>query len=79
MLCPRVVTPFDTGDSMTSKSRTRAVALAVILGGATFLALTDPVTADGQVTKCYLVACTGQVCVWQEIPCPKTIPEKPEE
>jgi hypothetical protein len=57
---------------MTYKTRIcRALALCTILAGATFLALTRPGTAEAQETKCYLVACTGNVCVWKEIKCPE--------
>jgi hypothetical protein len=45
------------------------LALAAALGGgATYRA--RPAQAQ-TVTHCYLVACTGNVCVWTEIPCPK--------
>jgi hypothetical protein len=33
--------------------------------------------ALAQETKCYLMVCTGSVCVANQIPCPKTDPTKP--
>ena len=65
---------------MSRRTRScRALALGVILAGSTFLVVSRPRVADAQTTHCYLVACTGNVCVWQEIPCPKSAPEKPPE
>jgi hypothetical protein len=46
------------------------LALAVALGGGGALCPVRPAQAQA-ATHCYLVACTGNVCVWQEIPCPK--------
>lgn len=34
----------------------------------------EPAPLLAQETKCYIVACTGNVCVWQQITCP---PPKP--
>jgi hypothetical protein len=33
--------------------------------------------ALAQETKCYLMVCTGSVCVANQIECPKTDPKKP--
>ena len=33
--------------------------------------------ALAQETKCYLMVCTGSVCVATQIECPKPSPEKP--
>lgn len=53
---------------LSAKCIITGVALALGGGAATYLA--RPAQAQ-TVTHCYLVACTGNVCVWQEIPCPK--------
>lgn len=42
---------------------------AVLAGGA--VAVTwKPSPLHAQESKCFLVACTGNVCVWEEVKCP---------
>lgn len=51
-------------------------ALAAVLLGAA-LTGSSPHAALAQETKCYLMVCTGTVCVARQIECPKT--EEPEQ
>jgi hypothetical protein len=44
--------------------------LALLLGTGVVTYAAHPAQAQ-TVTHCYFVACTGNVCVWTEIPCPK--------
>jgi hypothetical protein len=46
---------------------------AVLIAGA--VAVTwKPSPLLAQETKCFIVACTGNVCVWEEIKCPPPPP-----
>jgi uncharacterized membrane protein len=51
--------------------------LAMIVAGAAVTLSSTARDAAAQETKCYIVACTGNVCVWKEIECPKPTEIKP--
>lgn len=45
------------------------LAVAAMLGGGALAALARPTPLAAQ-TRCYIVACSGNVCVWKEVACP---------
>lgn len=56
-----------------SLGSTRAFALGfALIGLATAISLTAKI-ALAQETKCYLMVCTGSVCVANQIECPKPV------
>lgn len=55
----------------------RALCLAATVAGAGLSLVSSAREAEAQETKCYIVACTGNVCVWKEIECPKPTEIKP--
>ena len=60
---------------LRSSARRPARAFA-LFGGAVAIGLTATL-AFAQETKCYLMMCTGSLCVATQIECPKPAPEKP--
>jgi hypothetical protein len=46
-----------------------ACAVTVLAGSVAFSS--GPQELLAQQTRCFIVACTGNVCVWQEITCPE--------
>jgi hypothetical protein len=60
---------------LSSSTRRPGLAFA-LLGGVFAIGLTAKL-ALAQETKCYLMVCTGSVCVAHQIECPKPSPEKP--
>ena len=63
---------------MSSHKMVRALSLAVILAGSAVAVTTSARQAAAQdETKCYYVVCTGNICVYEEIPCPKPTELKP--
>jgi len=60
--------------SPSLKSKRTAFGLALL--GVFAIGVTAKL-ALAQETKCYLMVCTGSVCVANQIPCPKTDPTKP--
>jgi hypothetical protein len=49
-------------------------AYAGVLAGGAVAVTWDPAPLLAQETKCFLVACTGNVCVWKEVKCPPPEP-----
>lgn len=50
------------------------LAYAAVLAGGTVAVTWKPAPLLAQQTKCYIVVCTGNVCVWEEIKCPPAPP-----
>ncbi|HEX2219467.1 MAG TPA: hypothetical protein VHG35_11740 [Gemmatimonadales bacterium] len=46
------------------------VAVVAVLGGGALAAVAGPKPLSAQGVRCYIVACSGNVCVWKEIACP---------
>lgn len=55
----------------------RGSVLAVALLAGAFALGYTPSLAFAQEMKCYLMVCTGSVCIANQIDCPKTDPQKP--
>jgi len=51
------------------------LAYAAVLVSAVIAVTWRPTPLLGQQTKCFIVACTGNVCVWEEIKCPPPPPD----
>jgi len=56
------------------KALPRIAALVTILGGGSLLLGSSVVDSLAQETKCYLMVCTGSVCVARQITCPTPLP-----
>ena len=47
------------------------MAVVAVLGGGALAAVAGPKPLVAQTVRCYVVACSGNVCVWQEISGPR--------
>ncbi len=50
------------------------LAYAAVLAGGTVAVTWKPSPLHAQESRCFLVACTGNVCVWEEVKCPPPPP-----
>jgi hypothetical protein len=55
----------------------RVICTAAVLVGAAVTLSSSAREAFAQETKCYYVVCTGNVCVYEEVECPKPTGIKP--
>ena len=55
----------------------RVICMTAVLAGAAVTLSSSAREASAQETKCYFVVCTGNVCVFKEVECPKPTELKP--